>query len=139
MIYVLSFLNRLGLPVANFSSYVQSLLYVENRIAIGPTSSMNAFVSQFYYMYVDGGVMGVVIGMMIYGIVSHNLYKKAKNLTSARGMALYFLIVETIVTSMVRFQFTNIAFAMSVFYILLVKNVDLRADVETPVMRDGKK
>ena len=64
---------------------------------------MNAYVSQFYYLFYDGGYIGTFIIMLIYGMACERSYKRTH---SFKGMLIYAMLVQGLLFSMIRFQFT---------------------------------
>ena len=112
---IFSLLENVGFVYPRFLTRIQQLLDVEEVVYIG-SLQMNAFVTLFYYFFIDGGLWGVAIETGIYGALSKACYIKA-NQKSNKMLLTYCLIVQGIVFSMVRFQFVNIPYCLS--FILL--------------------
>lgn len=111
-----SLLENVGFPYPAFLYNIQHVFDVEQSISIGLNFHMNAYVSVFYYFFYDGGYVGSIIGMFIYGGIAWLIYRR---ISSIRGMLYYALFFQGLVFSMIRFQFTIshycLAFIMAYF------------------------
>lgn len=101
----------IGLP---FYNLVQNILIgFEQTIQIGNNTKMNAFVTCFAYMYLDGGIIGVFFISLIYSWISTNVYRWAIMTKNPKAICCYSLIVQGLLFSMVRFQFSTVFYAFS--------------------------
>lgn len=121
--FIFTMLENIGLPYPAFiketSSVVQGV--VQTTVQISSEKLMfNAFVSPFYYMYCDGRIMGVIVEMFIYGMVSFHFYKKLKDRKSYRNLSIYLLILQGLVFTFVRIQFAVVHYALAFFFFYLV-------------------
>lgn len=106
-----------------YTTSVEDLIYIGNGIPY------NAFVTIFYYFYLDMGILGVIIGSFAYGYISYKIYINMKRKFILKNIVLYLMIIKTILTSMVRFQFTHFIFGLSIIYIhLLFLKVKIKYD-----------
>ncbi|MFE4714636.1 O-antigen polymerase [Paenibacillus sp. NPDC056722] len=111
---------------AGLFSYPQSflnsldLLNVDNFVNIGEKLTFNAFVTPFFYFYSDAGFFGVIIFSAIYGIICSLSYSYVKYRPNIKNIAIYLLIMQGVLTSMVRWQFVISAYALSFLYLNLV-------------------
>lgn len=106
--------------------------YVEDGILIAPTIRYNAFVTLFYYFYVDGGYIGVLIGSLLYGAICQRFYNLAKKKMDIKSLTLYLLIfMQGILTSFIRVPFANISFSLALVYSLVIfkKNLFIRGKI----------
>ncbi len=94
----------------------RNLVDVSNFVSIG-SQNYNAFVTPFYYFYADFSYIGVFIFAIIYGLISGFSYKKGKKQGALRSSIAYMIIVQSIIMSMVRWQFYQITFVFSFLYI----------------------
>ncbi len=122
--FVFAIFENLGFSPPYFFTSVKALMNVEDGVAITSElgSSFNAFVGPYFYMFLDGGYLGVFLGMMAYGMISYYFYKRLVKNFSYRDMTFYILIVQGIVTSMVRFQFVNVYYTLAFVYIYFLIN-----------------
>lgn len=82
------------------------------------SSRANAYVSLFWYLYLDGRVVGIIIGMLIYGIIGARSYWTALKNMSCKAMCIYAFILQGLIMSFVRLQFGNIIYAVAFIMIL---------------------
>lgn len=121
--YVAALFENIGLEYPEFLSEVRQLINVENKVSIASRSGwFNAFVTPIYYMYLDGRVGGVIIGMFLYGFFSYNCYAKLKNHVYPRDLAVYILIIQGLMTTMVRIQFSQVYYTVAFFFICFLIN-----------------
>lgn len=130
--YVLTLFENVGMDYPDFFALVRELINVEDKVYIsGDLQQFNAFVSPIYYMYIDGGIAGVAIGMFLYGFFSHHLYKKTKNNLNPRNLTVYLLIAQGLLTTMVRMQFSQVYYTVAFFFICFLINKPLPKRQET--------
>lgn len=121
--YIFSVLENIGFSYPDFLEQVREFAYVEDKIPISTRGGgFNAFVGPYFYMYLDGRVPGVAIGMFLYGYFCHNRYKKMRQALNPRNIAFYLLLVQGLVVSMVRMQFYVTYYTIGFFFICLLIN-----------------
>ncbi|WP_062514754.1 O-antigen polymerase [Halobacillus sp. KGW1] len=82
---------------------------LEEGISVGGSvPDMNAFATIFYQFYLDGRVIGIIVGMSIFGIFVGHFYNKMVIDFSNKYVLLYLLLAQKIVFSMVRFYFNQV-------------------------------
>ena len=104
---------------AGFLTVQSSINALQNYTKVG-NNWFNSFATCFYYFYRDGGFVGIIIESGIYGFFSYRTFKNLKEKSQAREIILYSVILITIFTSMVRWQFGRPEFFMVVVYIMLL-------------------
>ncbi len=101
----------------NVFLYQNSLL--QSGVKIGTNTWYNAYVTLNFHFYLSFGVIGILIGNFIYGIfcsVSMQNVEKHNNLFS---IGFLMLVIQGLLTSMVRWQFSTPAYAMSFIFLRL--------------------
>lgn len=93
---------------------------IEEVAWIGSNVTTNAFLPPAFYLYMDGGVVGVLAGMLAYGFVASLTFENVLLSKNNRDSAMYLLIVFGLVTSFVRLFFSSYSYALAVFYILFI-------------------
>ena len=96
------------------------------------STSYNAFTTMFYYFYLDGGILGCIIGSLVFGFVCGYTYVRLKRKMETgdylRSMYIYLVLVLFMVMSFIRFSFARVDYAMMLFfaYIFIKKrrNID---------------
>lgn len=116
-------LNGFGiLPYPEFYNKAIELGYVEDFVRIGEDSLFNAFVTPFYYFYLDGGILGILIFSFIYGLTFTLVYYFLQQRPTIMLLSVYLLLLQGALTSMVRWQFYNPTYSLSfVFLFFIVK------------------
>ena len=101
-------------------SMSQLTAFTQVRVPIGPGMTYNAFLTPFYYFYLDGGWVGNLVLSFLFGFattqVFHN-YLKKKDLYS---VVIYLLVFFSLCMSMVRIQYFQMRFVLSFFYAYLI-------------------
>lgn len=94
--------------------------YIEETINVGVDCNMNAFYSLFFWFYLDYGIAGVVILCFLYGLLSDSIYKAAIVNRHFVTIVVFSLIVQGVVFSFIRFQFSTFYYFMAFLIIPLV-------------------
>lgn len=84
---------------------------------ISPTINFNAFVTLFYYFFMDGGYLGVVIDSFFFSWFSNHFYFKQKRSPSLRNKVLFLIALESVVLSFVRYQYVDVSNVLPFVYI----------------------
>lgn len=82
------------------------------------TGYYNAFVSAFYYLYVDFRWIGVVCGMIIFGVIAKKTYDYALTISKGGSCVPYLVICQLIIKSNQNYLFTSSEYII-IFIILL--------------------
>lgn len=90
---------------------------LQSGMRIGPRTWYNAFVSMNYHFYLSFGAFGIFLGNMCYGILSDWIYKKVKKYQNIFTISILLLLLQGILTSMVRWQFISPAYALAFIYL----------------------
>lgn len=90
------------------------------QVITGSGTQANAYVSVFWFLYLDGKIWGIIIGMAIYGAISAIVYWMAIQQTNAKNVSIYALILQGLFFSFVRMQFANVYYAIAFLFILFV-------------------
>lgn len=114
-------LNELGIfsypDILNNSMLITNS--VNETVYIGTDNTFNSFVTIFHSFYLDGGILGVILGSLFYGIILSITYNHLKTTSSKISTAIYLLLIQGIFTSMVRWQFTTPAYALAFIFIFI--------------------
>lgn len=107
-----TFWHSINLMIANTTS--------EWQVISGDGNLANAYVSLFWYFFLDGGIAGVFIGSLLYGGISSVLYLGAMKYSCVRQVCIYSFILQGLLMSFVRFQFADMSYALAFIMILLL-------------------
>ncbi len=114
---IIAILGNFGLNLPDFMYGVNKALNTEATIYIGPDIKMNAYVTLFYCFFLDGGYVGVIVLMFLYGYYSTYFFYKALLLRNFKWVLIYSIICQSIMFSMVRFQFSTAPYILALFLI----------------------
>lgn len=87
----------------------------------GDKITANAYVSLFWFFYLDARTIGIIVGSFIFGIVASKSYLEAMSKSSnAKNIAYYCIIFYAILFSFVRLQFTLSKYVLALIFVLNV-------------------
>lgn len=89
-------------------------------ITSGVNTYANAYVSIFWFPYLDGGILGVCIGLLLYGMTAGYFFKYAIRATSKKSICLYSYFMQGIFMSFVRMQFASTTYALGFVYLIIL-------------------
>lgn len=122
-LFIFYLLHNLGL-MPNYPQFWNSINLMLKRIltewqmiSTGKTMA-NAYVSFFWYFYLDGRIFGVVFGSFIYGSILNRAYMKAFKNNTIRNLCIYSLLAQGLLMTFVRFPFADLTYAMAFLMIL---------------------
>lgn len=82
---------------------------------IAPTTTANAYVSCFWFFYVDGGIIAIIVLSLLYGLLVGRFYYKAARVDNLKTLALYMLLFQGIFFSFIRFPFAKAYYVIAIF------------------------
>ena len=116
---VFAVLNALN--IANIPESISTLSkYIVPFFDIGGNNVANAYTSAFFYFYLDGRIIGVIIGSTLYGIICMHFYNRMKKNFNPQDVALYLLVIDTIFRSMISFSFSVSSYVLALIIIPLM-------------------
>lgn len=129
IIYVLKNLFRVFSDMPDFFAIIYNNIQdtFNNWIPIGTTLRANAYASSFWYLYYDGRVFGIILGMFVWGMISYIFFIKAKRRTSLLNVANYIMMSEAIIYTFTDMEFYKASYVLGFFYLnLLIYKKDHR-------------
>lgn len=90
----------------------------------GSGITANAYVSIFWFLYVDARIFGIVAGMFLFGTYCANAYIKMIKCYTTKKVCLYSMCLLTVLYSICRMEFAlaNFSLAMIFIWIAAYKN-----------------
>lgn len=107
------FLNSIRNSMSELAAFTQS------RSFIGPGMTYNAFLSPFFFFYLDGGMIGNIVLSFLFGFCSMCVYYNNLKKRSYKSLIMYLLVFFSLYMSMVRIQFFQMRYVLSFFYAYL--------------------
>jgi oligosaccharide repeat unit polymerase len=106
-----------------FTLINNAIVEIENPVDTGISES-NAFVTPYYYFYLDGWIFGVVVYSIAWGMLASYSYKKMKNDKELKDVYFYMIWMFTVFFSMVRSWLASpeIASAFLSYFIFVKKS-----------------
>lgn len=104
----------IGMPKVFYVAQEYISMTQNSWIEVFPKKWFNAFVSIFYYFYLDWGFFGVFIGCAVFGMICYYSYYKVLHSPHKRYMYIYLLMTQCIISSFARWQLGNASFLISV-------------------------
>ena len=104
-------------------AYIQALnvvLELQKKVYVSETQTFNAFVTLFYYFYLDFGFIGTLLLSFLYGVICSSVYNSMKKNGDLLASASYLWIINGLTYSMVRWQFYASAYAYGIIVLLLL-------------------
>lgn len=119
MFFVLNYLHILSYPDAFVDAqFVKNSLEV--FMPLSPHITMNAYVTLFYYFYIDFGYFGIALGSFVFGYLCMKSYKYWKQNGDIRSLVIYLILMQFIVFSVARIYTGLSTRALSVVWLLLL-------------------
>lgn len=84
---------------------------------IGSSVTANAYVSIFWFFYIDGRVIGVIFASLIYGFFCRNMYCRAIRDYSVKTVSFYCLVIIGVFYTFATFEFSQYSYALALIYI----------------------
>lgn len=86
---------------------------------VGEDIPANAYVSIFWYFFVDGRIIGIIVGSLIFGIICGHFLKMIAKHFNVKTLCLYNTILIAVLYTYVRMQFSQANFALSLLFVWL--------------------
>ena len=103
----------------DFLTTVTKMASVQEYYFIGSKIEFNSFVTPFYHLYIDGRLLGVIIGMLLYGYFSGRSYTEMVRNTNSKTTYIYTIVLLGILFSMIRFPFVKTNYILALCYLPL--------------------
>lgn len=117
--FVLNYLHIYSYPDAFVDAqFVKESLEV--FMPLSPDITMNAYVTLFYYFYIDFGYLGIALGSFVFGYLCMKSYKYLKQNGDIRSLVLYLILMQFIVFSVARIYTGLSTRALSVVWLLFL-------------------
>lgn len=84
----------------------------------------NAYTTMFYYFYKDAGMIGIIVGSLVFGFISTSVFKRLKLKMKAttqpmRLVYVYLLLIQAMVLSFVRVYFSIASYSFTFLYVFI--------------------
>lgn len=108
------FTSKLGFDIPAYrEAYNVIQVTQDNWVAVFPNEWYNAYVSMFYYFYIDFGIAGVILGCIFFGYLCYIVYYSAFINKEKCALLYYMLLIQCIICSLVRWQLGTITMVLT--------------------------
>ena len=118
--YVLRNTVHLSLPDLYQTTYKMIMDTDTEWQWIGNGVSANAYVSAFWFFYVDGRLLGVALGSFIYGAFNRAVYNRTRLFFTQKSIAFYCMILVGVFYTFGRFEFAQDSYVLGVIYLCTI-------------------
>lgn len=122
-------LHVFGVPYPSwYLEATDKVMNTQEFFQIGDNMFTNAFSTPFYYLYADLRLVGVILGMYLFGIFSGLSYRKCLINTKNKYIIIYILVCQMIFMTIFFYPFTNTGYVLIVLYlfVLHLKRIRIR-------------
>lgn len=135
---ILTFLNyftsKFGFNIPLYEKSYDMIQITQNGwVEIFPNEWYNAYVSIFYYFYIDFGIIGVILGCIFFGYLCHEIYHIAFIKKNKNALIFYLIMIQCIVCSIVRWQLGTITFVFTLIFEWLM--ISKKYKIEIPKIK----
>lgn len=111
---ILELLGRFKFPLpSSYYTYSELISYCSDTyVPIFGVKVFNAFVSVFFYFYLDFGYIGVIVGSVIFGVLTCAMYRNTRIEKNEFNTMVWLIYLMAVIGSFARWQFINPAFIM---------------------------
>lgn len=117
------FKNVLGIPFPEHWNSVYTLIRETDsnwQIITNIPTTANAYVSGFWYLYLDGGLFAIISGMLLYGTVIAESFFNAVKKRDERSLSLFALMFQGLFFFFIRFPFSDVTYCLTLVYLFFI-------------------
>ena len=112
----------IGFPYPSwYLDATNNVMNTQDFMQIGDDMYTNAFSTPFYYLYADARWIGVILGMILFGVFAGIVYRKMLINTTNKHYIIYILVCQMIFMTIYFYPFTNTGYMVIVLYLLGLK------------------
>lgn len=125
--------EKFGMSIKWFLTVTEKISYVEKYYVYSSFNdkSYNAFVTAFFFFFLDFGWLGVVCGSLIFGVASR-IVENIGMVNSIKSTALYLLYSQSIARVFIRWQFYNIEYFLAFIFLMILCKRTVRIKYSLP-------
>ena len=94
---------------------------LQDPVQIGSDMITNAFITPFFHPYGDGGIIGVILGMMFLGFFAGSMYKKAIVNTNGRNVMVYLIVCQMLLHTIYYYPFAGNNYVFVVLFLFIYR------------------
>lgn len=114
LFYLISSIFQIGYPKGWRQIYdIIELVGTDWQVITSTGLSANSYASVFWNLYLDGRILGIIVGMFIYGIFVANIYQKVINFKNEKNLSIFCLTMLGLFYSFQFIIFENIYYSLA--------------------------
>lgn len=117
---ILTIVNRAVPVITPYECAMSGVLNTQNAVRLSSNITTNAFVTCYFYPYLDFGWIGLVLAMFLYGYWAGNVDKRVTKDVSERNIAVYLLMIQGVIKTIQHMPFSNTSYALALIYIFIL-------------------
>lgn len=115
------FKNIFKIPIPEYVETIHALANdTESFVWASNTVTANAYVSIYWYFYLDYRLIGIIVGLFLVGYFSEKYYRDTMFYKSAKNFAVYCFFIHMLIFSIVRMPFTIVSSALGYVFVTAV-------------------
>lgn len=115
------FKNIFKIPIPEYVETIHALANdTESFVWASNTVTANAYVSIYWYFYLDFRLIGIIVGLFLVGYFSEKYYRDTMFYKSAKNFAVYCFFIHMLIFSIVRMPFTIVSSALGYVFVTAV-------------------
>lgn len=99
----------------------------QNYIAVGNNLRTNAYVTPLYDFYLDAGIIGIIVGMFLFGVFAKKAYYyfskynlNNTDIVDVRSATIYLIFVNSIIQMLHTLAWVDTSFTFSILFCLII-------------------
>ena len=116
LFYILKNFLGIPMPIQILNVYNMYISTMSEWVAIGSSLAANAYVTCFWYLYYDFGVLGIIMIMFICGMVSYNIYVHTCRVPNSKNTCTYVFLCMALFYTFGDFYPANMNFVLGYIY-----------------------
>lgn len=113
-------LEGLGMDSSKTYNLAQEYILQANKFKTVGGRIGNSFVSPFYYLYADGGIPGIIIGMFLFGLFAAIFYRKVNSERKIVDVYIFLLLIQGILFTFIRWPFISTNYTLAFLFPLIL-------------------
>lgn len=114
-------LKIFGLNFNFYADVTNNVVLTETMfVSVFPWKKYNAFVSMFYFFYLDFKLPGVFLGTLVFGAICAIVNKNFNNSQNLKYKVIFLLFLQNVVTSFIRWQFFNLNMVVAFIWVFIL-------------------
>ena len=88
----------------------------------------NAYVSAFWFFYTDGRIIGVILGMLLYGWIVSKSFINVTNKQNIKNISIFLILFQGMFMSFIRFPFAKPYYVLGILIIIFFVYKPIKKD-----------